>query len=134
MMRPAADVTVYLCVAPVDMRKQAASLALLVEQSLGHNVFDTALYVFTNRKRDRVRIVYWERNGLCLWSKRVEKQQFVWPRSIAGETVAMNGRELNALLFQPLVNLMDERLRNSGYIRIDETPVQVLTSEKSASS
>ena len=40
MMRPAPEVTVYLCVAPVDMRKQATSLALLVEQSLGHNVFD----------------------------------------------------------------------------------------------
>ena len=98
MMRPAPDVTVYLCVAPVDMRKQAASLALLVEQSLGHNVFDASLYIFTNRKRDRVRIVYWERNGLCLWSKRVEKQQFIWPRTVSGETVSMNGRELNALL------------------------------------
>jgi hypothetical protein len=53
MMRPAPDVTVYLCIAPVDMRKQAASLALLVEQSLGHNVFDASLYVFTNRKRNR---------------------------------------------------------------------------------
>lgn len=63
MMCPAADVAVYLWVAPVDMRKQAASLALLVEQSLGHNVFEAALYAFTNRKRDRVRIVYWERNG-----------------------------------------------------------------------
>ena len=65
MMRPGPEVTVYLCVAPVDMRKQAASLALLVEQSLGRNVFDPALYVFSNRKRDRVRIVYWERNGVC---------------------------------------------------------------------
>jgi transposase len=98
MMRPAPEVTVYLCVAPVDMRKQAASLALLVEQSLGHNVFEPALYVFCNRKRDRVRIVYWERNGLCLWSKRVEKQQFIWPREVAGDTVAMDGRALNALL------------------------------------
>lgn len=61
----------YLCVAPVDGRKQAASLALLVEQSLGRKVFEPALYVFCNRKRDRVRIVYWERNRLCLWSKRV---------------------------------------------------------------
>ena len=97
-MRPAPEVTVYLCVAPVDMRKQAASLALLVEQSLRRNVFEAALYVFSNRKRDRVRIVYWERNGLCLWSKRVEKQQFIWPRAASGDTVAMNGRELNALL------------------------------------
>ena len=46
MMRPSAEVAVYLCVAPVDGRKQAASLALLVEQSLGHNVFEPALYVF----------------------------------------------------------------------------------------
>jgi len=74
MMRPDADVRVYLCVSPVDMRKQAAGLALLIEQSLGRSVFDPVLYVFCNRRKDRVRIVYWERNGLCLWSKRVEKQ------------------------------------------------------------
>lgn len=54
MMRPSAEVTVYLCVAPVDGRKQAASLALLVEQSLGRNVFEPALYVFTTRRRERV--------------------------------------------------------------------------------
>ena len=98
MMRPGAEVTVYLCVTPVDGRKQAASLALLVEQSLGHDVFEPALYVFTTRRRDRVRILYWERNGLCLWSKRVERQQFIWPRAISGNTVMINGRTLNALL------------------------------------
>lgn len=98
MMRPSAEVTVYLCVAPVDGRKQAASLALLVEQSLGHNVFDPALYVFTNRRRDRVRILYWERNGLCLWTKRLEQQQFIWPRQVTDSTVTMDGRILNALL------------------------------------
>lgn len=98
MMRPSAEVTVYLCAAPVDGRKQAASLALLVEQSLGRNVFEPALYVFTTRRRDRVRILYWERNGLCLWSKRVEQQQFIWPRAGSGDTVMVNGRTLNALL------------------------------------
>jgi transposase len=54
MMRPSAEVAVYLCAAPVDGRKQAASLALLVEQSLGRNVFEPALYVFTTRRRERV--------------------------------------------------------------------------------
>lgn len=98
MMRPSAEVTVYLCAAPVDGRKQAASLALLVEQSLRRNVFEPALYVFTNRRRDRIRILYWERNGLCLWTKRLEEQQFVWPRHVSGDTVPMNGRLLNALL------------------------------------
>ena len=98
MMRPGPEVTVYLCVSPVDMRKQAASLALLIEQSLGRSVFEPALYVFANRNKNRVRIVYWERNGLCLWSKRVEKQQFVWPQARSDATVTMSGRELNALL------------------------------------
>jgi transposase len=98
MMRPGPEVTVYLCTSPVDMRKQATGLALLIEQSLGRSVFESALYVFANRRRDRVRIVYWERNGLCLWSKRVEKQQFIWPRATSSATVTMSGRELNALL------------------------------------
>jgi transposase len=97
-MRPASDVTVYLCVSPVDMRKQATGLALLIEQSLGRSVFEPALYVFSNRRHDRVRIVYWERNGLCLWSKRVEKQQFIWPRAQREATVTMSGGQLNALL------------------------------------
>ena len=88
----------YLCVAPVDGRKQAASLALLVEQSLRRNVFEPTLYVFTNRRRDRIRILYWERNGLCQWTKRLEEQQFVWSRHVSGDIVPMNGRRLNALL------------------------------------
>jgi transposase len=98
MMRPSAEVAVYLCVAPVDMRKQSASLALLIEQSLKLNVFECALFAFTNRRCDRVRIVYWERNGLCQWSKRLEKQRFTWPRALSEATVTMSGRELNALL------------------------------------
>ncbi|HEX2494241.1 MAG TPA: IS66 family insertion sequence element accessory protein TnpB [Steroidobacter sp.] len=98
-MRPAPEVMVYLCVAPVDMRKQANSLALLIEQGLGRNVFEAALYVFSNARRDRVKIVYWERNGLVLWSKRLERQdRFLWPGGSLGETVSMTGRELNALL------------------------------------
>ena len=97
-MRPGAEVTVYLCVAPVDMRKQAATLALVVEQALKRDVFAAALYVFSNGKRDRVKIVYWERNGLCLWAKRLEKQRFIWPAKATDEAVSMTGRELNALL------------------------------------
>jgi transposase len=99
MMRPGAEVAVYLCVEPVDMRKQAASLALLVEQSLKHDVFAPALYVFSNRRHDRVRIVYWERNGLVLWSKRLEgRDRFIWPQASSAATVSMTGRELNRLL------------------------------------
>ena len=84
MIRPLGTAVVYLCVAPTDLRKQAASLALLVEQSLKRDVFAPALYVFSNARRDRIRILYWERNGLVLWSTRLESERFIWPRLAEG--------------------------------------------------
>jgi transposase len=99
MMRADADVAVYVCVAPVDMRKQAATLALLVEQGLKKNIFEPALYAFTNVRRDRIKIVYWQRNGLCLWSKRLEgRDRFIFPREVTGDTVSIRGAELEELL------------------------------------
>ncbi len=98
MIRPTAAAVVYLCVAPTDLRKQAASLALIVEQGLKRNIFEPALYVFSNARRDRIRILYWERNGLVLWSKRLESERFIWPRMCDDDTVSMSGAQLNQLL------------------------------------
>ena len=84
---------------PVDMRKQATTLALLVEQALKKNIFEPALYVFSNSRRDRIKIVYWQRNGLCLWSKRLEgRARFLFPQDVTGETVTIRGEELEELL------------------------------------
>src|ERR1039457_1254155 len=99
MMRPAAHVAVFVCVAPVDMRKQAATLALIVEQTLKRNIFEPALWVFSNGRRDRIKIVYWQCNGLCLWSKRLEgRDRFIFPRQIDGGTVRIRADELEELL------------------------------------
>lgn len=99
MMRPDAHVAVFVCVAPVDMRKQAATLALIVEQTLKRNIFEPALYVFSNERRDRIKIVYWQRNGLCLWGKRLEgRDRFAFPRAVSGETVTIRGAVLEELL------------------------------------
>lgn len=99
MMRPDAQIAVFICVTPVDMRKQAATLALVVEQALKRNIFEPALYVFSNEKRDRIKIVYWQRNGLCLWSKRVEgRDRFIFPREFGSETVTIRGAQLEELL------------------------------------
>lgn len=100
MIRPAAAVSVYLCIEPVDMRKQAATLALLVEQALGRAVFDGTVYAFVNRKRDRVKLLTWERNGLVLWTKRLEgADRYLWPRAQSeSRDITLSGRELNALL------------------------------------
>lgn len=99
MMRPDANVAVYVCVTPVDMRKQASTLALLVEQALKKNIFEPGLYVFSNHRRDRIKIVYWQRNGLCLWGKRLEgRDRFLFPQDMTAETVTISGAQLEDLL------------------------------------
>ncbi|KPX71935.1 Uncharacterized protein ALO84_00393 [Pseudomonas syringae pv. maculicola] len=77
MMRPDAKVEkVYLYPKPVDFRKSIDGLAALVELDIKVAVFDPVLFVFLNRHRNRVKILYWERNGFCLWLKRLESERF----------------------------------------------------------
>jgi transposase len=98
MMRPGDEVEVWLCREPVDFRKQINGLAILVEQELGLDLFSPRLCAFTNRKRDKIKILYWERTGFVLWYKRLEKHRFAWPRVGTEEVVSLTGRELNWLL------------------------------------
>ena len=83
--------TVYLHRAPVDFRKQINGLAVLVSESMQLDVFKPALYVFTNSARNRVKVLYWDRHGFCLWLKRLEKQRFVWPMQHEEAVFALNG-------------------------------------------
>jgi transposase len=71
---------VYLCREPIDFRKQIDGLSVLVELELGLSPFASALYVFTNRQRNKIKALYWHRNGFCLWQKRLEAQKFAWPK------------------------------------------------------
>ena len=71
-LRPAKQMPeIYLYRAPVDFRKQANGLALLVEQELGHNPFSGALYAFTNRQRNKIKCVMWEDNGFVMLSMAI---------------------------------------------------------------
>lgn len=99
MMRPSDHLTeIYLCLEPVDFRKGINGLSVLVESELEMSPFSTRLFVFTNRNRDKIKILYWERNGFCLWQKRLEKERFHWLK-IANHTVAtITGQQLNWLL------------------------------------
>lgn len=99
MMRPPADLTeVHLCTAPVDFRKGIDGLAALVHGELGLDPFRAALFVFTNRGRNRVKILYWERNGFCMWQKRLEKGRFHWLKADRTAVEAISGQQLNWLL------------------------------------
>lgn len=98
-MRPSDTLpAVYLCREAVDFRKGINGLAALVEEFLELDPFSEQLFVFCNRARNRVRILYWERNGFCLWQKRLEKHRFHWPRRAPGAVVTLTGQQLNWLL------------------------------------
>ena len=99
-MRPGPTVkTVHLCRDAVDFRKSINGLSLLVEQHLSLNPFAAeSLYVFVNRQRDKIKILYWERNGFCVWYKRLEAERFHWPLADVDETVVVSAKELNWLL------------------------------------
>ena len=82
---------VYLCRAAIDFRKSIDGLSAIVEQQLVLNPFGSALYVFINRGRNKIKALYWHRNGFCLWYKRLEADKFAWPRDADGaiQTVTM---------------------------------------------
>jgi len=69
---------VYLCREPVDFRKSIDGLSVLVEQEFGLNPFAQVMYVFMNRQRTKIKVLYWHRNGFFLWMKRLEKDRFAW--------------------------------------------------------
>ncbi|MBF0311690.1 MAG: IS66 family insertion sequence element accessory protein TnpB [Magnetococcales bacterium] len=99
MMRPSHDlVNVFLCLDPVDFRKGINGLATLVETLLDQDPFSAGLFVFRNRRRDKVKILYWERNGFCLWQKRLEEERFHWLKRSDEGVARITGQQLNWLL------------------------------------
>ena len=71
-------------------------LALLVEQALGLNPFEPAIYVFSNRRRDRIKLLLWDRTGFWLMIKRLEADRFCWPK--AASVVTLTVEQLHWLL------------------------------------
>lgn len=99
MMRPLNNLpVVYLCRDAVDFRKGINGLSVLVEEALCLDPFSDHLFVFCNRGRNRIKILYWERNGFCLWQKRLEKSRFHWPRRADDEVITLTSQQLNWLL------------------------------------
>lgn len=71
---------VYLALEPADMRKSFNGLSGLVEEYLKANPYDGALYLFTNKRRNRLKILFWDGSGLWVAAKRLEEGRFSWPK------------------------------------------------------
>ena len=74
---------VFLCLDPVDMRKSFDGLSIWVADALERSPMSGDLFVFSNRRRKIIKILYYDRNGFCIWSKRLSKHRFRWPKDEA---------------------------------------------------
>ncbi len=75
------SVRIFVRPGTTDMRKQINGLAIITQEVMKKNPLEGHLFLFCNKDRRRMKALYWDRNGFCLWMKRLEKDRFPWPET-----------------------------------------------------
>jgi len=83
---------------PVDMRKSINGLSVIVDQDMGKDLQSRSLFIFTNRRRTHLKMLYFDKSGFALWLKRLEASKFPWSKSLTEEVIEMNADDLELLL------------------------------------
>jgi transposase len=91
-------VRIFLCADPADLRKSFDGLAALVREGLAADPLSGHLFVFRNKAADRVKVLYWDRDGLAIWYKRLELGTFRFPAATDGGSVEIRAADLAMLL------------------------------------
>ena len=91
-------VNVWVATSPVDMRKSFDGLAEVVRAFLGHDPLSGSMFVFRNRSAERVKILWWDRDGLAIYYNRLERGAFQLPAAGVGKSLAISSAELMKLL------------------------------------
>lgn len=89
---------VYLHADPIDFRVRRMGLAAYIQNAMGRSLFDNALFVFRNRSLKSLRIVYWDRTGVAMWEKTLEKDRYPWVCSAEERDVVITSDQLEMLL------------------------------------
>ncbi len=94
-------VRIYVCLAPTDMRKSFDSLAALVRDWLGHDPLSGHLFVFRSRRGDRIKLLFWDKDGLVQYYKRLEQGVFRFPAAGDPEarSIEVSAEELSLVLW-----------------------------------
>ena len=88
-------VKIHVCVAPTDMRKSFDGLCGLTQQVLQQDPLSGHLFVFRNRARDRLKVMYWDGDGLAIWYKRLERGTFQLPTDLQSLEESQAGAEIS---------------------------------------
>jgi len=75
------DCRIFIKPGATDMRKHINGLVAFVAGCMHMNLYDDCIFVFCSKNRSMIKILYWEKNGFCLWSKRLERHKFPWPKT-----------------------------------------------------
>jgi transposase len=94
---PTGSVRVMVATKPVDFRKGAEGLAALVREAMQADPFSGVVYVFRAKRADRVKLIFWDGTGVCLFAKRLEDGKFRWP-AVRDGVIRLTAAELSALL------------------------------------
>ncbi|MFT7487306.1 MAG: transposase [Candidatus Paceibacteria bacterium] len=98
MLSLTASTKIFLCREAVDFRKAHDGLVAIIRDHLAEDVFAGGIFVFLNKRKDRIKLLAWDRNGLWLHYKRLEKGTFKWAVHGAQNKVSMSRAELSMLL------------------------------------
>ena len=82
----------------VDFRKSINGLVGIVEAELARDAYTGTLFVFCNKAKDKLKILYWDKTGFALWYKRLEKQKFKWPTTLSSQEFELTSQQLSWLL------------------------------------
>lgn len=89
---------IYLCTSCVDMRKGVNGLSILAESLLSEQFSSGAMFVFRGKQADRVKVLWWDGQGFCLFYKCLDKGRFIWPQSEGKSTAAITKAQLSMLI------------------------------------
>jgi len=93
------DVRIFVCLTPIRMQFSFDTLMGLAQETFNQDPLSGHLFLFFNRKRDRIKILFWDVDGFCIWYKRLEVGAFQLPVAIEGDQgIELNSRQLNQLL------------------------------------
>lgn len=89
---------IFIHRSPVDMRKGVSGLSAVVAEEMGLDLKSSSLFIFTNRRRTLMKMIYFDRSGFALWFKKLEEEKFPWPKNFEESTIQIEASDMKLLL------------------------------------